>query len=153
MRRKQDIFDRMMRLSVFQRWEPLYFKHKEILLYLFFGGLSFLVSIGTFSFCIYVLRMSELTGNVWSWVCAVLFAYITNRTWVFQNKAAGRRGIIREIYMFFSGRIFTLIVEELIIYVFITRLGFHAILIKTAAQIIVIVLNYIISKVLVFRKR
>ena len=129
------------------------FKHKEILLYLFFGGLSFLVSIGTFSFCIYVLRMSELTGNVWSWVFAVLFAYITNRTWVFQNKAAGRRGIFREIYMFFSGRIFTLAVEELIIYVFITRLGFHAILIKTAAQIIVIVLNYIISKVLVFRKR
>ena len=150
---KQDIFDRIMHLSMFRRWEPLYCKHKEILLYLFFGGASFLVSIGSFALFVYFFKTGELIGNVWSWVCAVLFAYITNRTWVFEDKAKEKKGIVREIYLFFSGRIFTLLVEEVIIYVFITRLGYQVVLIKTVAQVVVIILNYIISKVLVFRKR
>ncbi len=126
---------------------------KEIILYLFFGSLSFLVSIGSFTFFVYTMKMGELAGNVWSWVCAVLFAYTTNRTWVFENKAREKKGILREIYLFFLGRIFTLLIEEVIIYIFITRLGFHAVLVKTFAQAVVIVMNYIISKVLVFQKR
>ncbi len=150
--KKQDAFDRIMHSAFFRRWEPLYLKNKEMLLYLFFGGLSFLVSIGSFAFFVYTAGTGELAGNIWSWVCAVLFAYITNRTWVFEDKARDKKGIIREIYLFFSGRIFTLIVEEAIIYAFITKLGFPAVLVKTAAQVIVIVLNYIISKMLVFRK-
>lgn len=150
---KKDIFDRMMHHPLLRRWEPLYFKYKEPLLYLFFGGLSFLVSIGSFSFFVYFLNTGELLGNVWSWVCAVLFAYITNRTWVFENKAREKKGIFREIYLFFSGRLFTLLIEEVIIYLFITRLGYNAILVKTAAQVVVIILNYIISKALVFRKK
>ena len=150
---KKDIFDRIMHHRLFQRWEPLYLKYKEPLLYLFFGGLSFLVSIGSFSFFVYFLHTGELLGNVWSWVCAVLFAYITNRTWVFEDKATEKKGILREIYLFFSGRLFTLLVEEAIIYLFITRLGYNAMLVKTAAQVVVIILNYIISKVLVFRKK
>ena len=150
---KKDIFDRVMHRTLFRRWEPLYLKYKEPLLYLFFGGLSFLVSIGSFSLFVYSFHTGELLGNVWSWVCAVLFAYITNRTWVFENKAREKKGIFREIYLFFSGRLFTLLIEEVIIYLFITRLGYNAILVKTAAQVVVIVLNYIISKALVFRKK
>ena len=148
-----DIFDRIMHRRFFRRWETLYIKHKEVLLYLFFGGLSFLVSIGSFSALIYFMQISELFANIWSWVCAVTFAYFTNRTWVFEDKATTKKGIFREIYTFFSGRVFTLVVEEALIYIFIIRLGFNAIFIKTIAQIIVIVLNYVISKTLVFRKR
>ena len=96
--------------------------------------------------------MNELVANVFSWVIAVLFAYITNRTWVFEQVSPDTAGIVRELGKFLSGRIATLVVEEGILLVFITWLGFDSMVIKVAGQIVVIALNYVISKLFVFRE-
>ena len=69
----------MMRLPVLNRMEPFYREHEEILLYLFFGGLTFVVSIATYAFFIRVLRADALVANIFSWIIAVSIAYITNR--------------------------------------------------------------------------
>ena len=148
---KEDIFDRLMHLPVLRLLEPFYKKHKEVLLYLFFGGLTTLVSIASFALFAVTMGMNELIANVLSWILAVLFAYVTNRTWVFAQKADTRPGILREMLTFFGGRIATLLVEEAIILVFITWLGLPAIPVKAAAQVIVIALNYVISKYFVFK--
>lgn len=74
-----DVFDRMMRLPVLNRMEPFYREHEEILLYLFFGGLTFVVSIATYAFFIRVLGADALVANIFSWIIAVSIAYITNR--------------------------------------------------------------------------
>ena len=148
---KEDIFDRLMRLPVLRVFEPFYKKHKEVLLYLFFGGLTTLVSIASFALFALTMGMNELIANVLSWILAVSFAYVTNRTWVFSRKADTRQGIFREIMAFFGGRIATLLVEEGIILVFITWLGLPAVPVKAAAQVIVIALNYVISKFFVFK--
>ena len=150
--KKEDIFDRLMKLPVLRIFEPFYKKHKEVLMYLLFGGLTTVVSIVTFALFNQVMGMNELVANVLSWILAVLFAYVTNRTWVFSSSADTKAGIAREMASFFGGRVATLLVEEGLIAVFITWLGFPAMPVKIAAQVIVIVLNYVISKLFVFKK-
>lgn len=150
MENKPDIFDRIMALSVFSKLAPFYKKHKSILLYLFFGGLTTAVSIGTYALLLPV--MDALVANIFSWIAAVSFAYITNRTWVFASKAKGA-AIFREAVAFYGGRVFTLALEEGILYVFINLLSIQPLTVKIFAQILVLVLNYIISKFFVFLKK
>ena len=132
---------------------PIYHQHKEILLYLFFGGLTFIVSIGSYAFFEISIKLEPLIANIFSWILAVLFAYITNRIWVFENTARNFADICKEISSFFGGRIVTLVIEEIILYVGIEILSVNSIVVKVIGQIIVIVSNYFISKVLVFRSR
>lgn len=122
-------------------------KYKEVILYLFFGVLTMIVSIASFYIFSSILKMHELIANILSWICAVLFAYITNSKWVFNSTEETSKSLIK----FFSGRLFTLGIEELILYIFVTVLNFDALVIKTIAQVAVIVLNYVISKWFVFR--
>ena len=141
MEEKRDIFDRLMHLPVLNIFEPFYKKHKEVLMYLFFGGITFFLNIALYAWLDGMLGINALIANVICWVVCVLFQYFTNRTWVFDGQAS-----------FFGGRLFTLVVEEAILAVFITWLGFNSMAVKLIAQVVVIVLNYIISKLIVFKK-
>ena len=127
-------------------------KNREILLYLFFGGLAFVVSITTYAFFNVFCGLNELAANVISWVITVAFAFFTNRIWVFDSPVDTVKEFIIQLINFFGGRIVTLVIEEMILLIFITWLGFDSILIKIIAQVVVIVLNYVIGKLWVFRK-
>lgn len=122
-----------------------------MLLYLFFGGLAFVVSVATYSLFNMALHMNELIANIYSWIITVLFAFFTNRIWVFQSPTEGVRAFLRQMMSFYGGRVITLLIEEAILFVFITLLSFSGLGVKIAAQIVVIILNYVISKLLVFR--
>lgn len=139
--------------KVINRIKQLCIKYRETLAYLFFGFLTFIVSIASYKLLNITLSINELIANVISWVAAVTFAYITNKIWVFNAKTHGFNEVIKEASAFFGGRVFTLIIEEIIILIFITLLGFPSLLVKVIAQIIVIILNYIISKNLIFNKK
>ena len=149
----KDIFDRIMALPGLRIFEGFYKKYKEILLYLFFGALTTVVSIGSFAVLQVGLGMNVLVANVISWILAVTFAFITNRIWVFDAKTEGAGQFLVQMAKFFGGRVFTLIDEEAILFVFITKLGMNSVLIKVIAQVVIVILNYLISKLLVFRKR
>ena len=149
--RNKDIFDRMMQLPVLRIFEPFYTRYKEVLLYLLFGGLSFILNIVLYILLNGKLGMNELIANVFCWIACVLFQFVTNRLWVFDGRTDTIPALIREMLAFFGGRVFTLLVEEAILAIFITWLGFNSLLIKLIAQIVVIVLNYIISKLMVFK--
>ncbi len=131
----------------------LFRKYREMILYLLFGGLTFLVSIGTYALFNVWMGMNELIANVISWVFAVTFAYITNKIWVFRSRGLDFKATVLEIVKFFGGRIFTLAVEELILFIFITRMHMGSMLVKVVAQVVVIILNYVISKLFVFRRK
>ena len=141
---KPDIFDKIMHLPGLRVFEPLYKKYKEVLLYLFFGVLTTVVSIGSYAFFNVTLGINELIANVISWVLAVLFAFFTNRIWVFAAPTKTVEEFMKQLVSFAGGRVLTL--------VFITMLHFNSMLIKFIAQVVVIILNYVISKLLVFRK-
>lgn len=150
---KKDIFDRIMSLPVLNIFEPFYKKYKEALLYLFFGGLTFFLSIFLFWFMDNVMHLNELVNNTIDWVICVAFQFFTNRTWVFDGKVETKKDFVKQAGSFTAGRLFTLVVEDLLIYIFITLLGFPKMAVKLAATFVVIVLNYIISKLIVFRKK
>ena len=130
----------------------LFDKYREVILYVFFGGLTTVISIASYALCVKLLGMNELVANVISWVLAVLFAFFTNRKWVFDG-TEGESSLWAQMASFFGGRVFTLLVEELILLVFVTWLRLDGVAVKTVAQVAVIVLNYFISKFWVFRKK
>lgn len=148
---QEDIFDKIMHLPGLRLFEEFYKKNKEVLLYLFFGGLAFLVSIGTYVLFNVFLGMNELIANIFSWIITVLFAFFTNRIWVFQARTNGAIEFVKQMFSFYAGRVITLVAEEAMLLVFITWLGFSSLLVKIIAQIVVIILNYVISKVLIFK--
>lgn len=148
-----DIFDRIFNFHFFRPLYPVYRKYKEPLLYLFFGGLTFFLSIGLYWLFAHPFRLNPLIANIISWVLCVAFAYVTNRTWVFTQKAHDGPGIVREALSFAAGRLATLGMEELVLWVGISILGINDIVVKIIAQVLVIIGNYVISKWFVFRKK
>ena len=141
-----------MARKVLRPLRPIYDRYREPLLYLLFGGLTFLLSVLTFWLFAHPLGIGPLLANGLSWVLCVAFAYVTNRTWVFENRARTPAGIFREALSFAGGRLATLALEELLLWLGITVLGLPDLGVKVAAQVLVILGNYIISKLLVFRR-
>lgn len=134
-------------------------KHKSVILYILFGGLTTVVD-WSISFLLYYLWGDAIEAtpillhgaNVIAWVAAVAFAYITNRIWVFESKRRGLLPILGEIVAFAGGRVLTLLLQEAIMAVFCTWLGLNEYLFKIIAAVLVVILNYFISKLVVFRK-
>ena len=145
-----DIFDRIMSWRVFSPLFPFYRKYKEPLLYLFFGGLCTVVNI--VSFWLASFLMPPLVANVIAWILSVAFAYFTNRTWVFSSHTTTLTEMASEAGKFVTGRIGTLVMEELILYIGINLLGINSMMVKIAGQAAVVIGNYIISKRLVFKE-
>lgn len=135
-------------------------KYKSIILYIIFGGLTTVVD-WTVSFSLYYLWGEAIEATPWlihganviAWAAAVAFAYVTNRIWVFESKRRGFAPILGEIFAFAGGRVFTLLLQEVLMAVFFTWLGFNEYLVKIVAAVLVVILNYFISKLLVFRKK
>lgn len=147
----RDMFDRMMELPGLRKCYPFYEKHKQMLLYVFFGGCATVVSIGSFVLLDTALGMDTLVANVLSWILTVGFAYVTNRTWVFRSTVRGNE-IWKELLSFYAARLLTLGIEEGILLVFVTWLAQNSTVVKVIAQIAVLVGNYGISKLLIFRR-
>lgn len=122
-------------------------------MYLIFGGAATVVGVGSYAVFNLGLGVNELVANIFSWVLAVLFAFFTNRVWVFAAPAETASEFGRQMLTFFGGRIATLLTEEAILAVFVTWLRLDSMMVKLAAQVVVIVLNYVISKQFVFRKK
>ena len=112
-----------------------------------------MVSIGTYVLFNVSWGMYELIANIFSWIITVLFAFFTNRIWVFQSRTNGTGEFVKQLFLFYAGRVITLMVEEVILLVFITWLGFSSVFVKVIAQVVVIVLNYVISKILIFKPK
>lgn len=152
MKNKDDIFDRLMSLRFLSFVKPFYIAHKEIFLYVLFGGLTTVISILSFAVAYELCNINEHIANIISWILAVTFAFITNKTWVFKGSVDNHETVFKQALSFYVGRVFTLLFEEVIVFVFITQLGFAALLVKIATQVIVLILNYLISKYYVFKK-
>ena len=149
---EKEIFDSIMMLPMLRLLNPFYVRHKEVLLYLLFGGLSFFINIGSFLLLNSVFYMGELWANAIAWIVTVAFVYVTNKLWVFKVELHTGRELFLQMASFFAGRLGTLVLEESIIFIFITKLNLNTVVVKIMVQIVVIVTNYVISKVVVFRK-
>lgn len=137
--------------SLFNKIWKIYKDHEEVINYLFFGGLTTIVSIGSYAIFAKIFGLSILLSNILSWILAVLFAFITNKIFVFKSKNNTIKDFFMECIKFYSARIFSLGVESLILYIGATVLHINDIIVKVFAQVIVVILNYILSKLIVFK--
>lgn len=136
----------------------LYKKYEEIINYLIVGGLTTIVAIGS-KLLLLATILDQTNGlelqiaEIISWFLAVTFAYVTNRIFVFKSKTSGSK-CAREILNFFKGRIATQLIQMFIMWFFVTLLKLDSnvwVLVFTlVCQVMQIVLNYVISKLLVF---
>lgn len=134
--------------------KELYLKYKEIINYLIVGGLTTLISLIVYYVCVLTFLNPEIPiqlqiANILSWIAGVTFAYFTNRKFVFESKNPNK---IKEATKFVGSRITTLLLDMFVMYIGVTVLKFNDKIMKIIAQILVIVGNYIISKLFVFKK-
>ena len=137
----------------------LYKKYEEVILYLIMGVLATIVNLGV-KYALLFTILDATNGFqlqlsvIISWIAAVLFAYFTNRTWVFKSKNGN---ILKEFVSFLLARIFTLVLEMIIMWFFVTFLKLDTdmwVIVWTIfAQAVVIVSNYIFSKLFIFKKQ
>ena len=135
--------------------KQLYIKYKEIINYLIFGVLTTILSLAiyyllTFTFLDANNPIQLQIANALSWIAGVLFAYFTNRKYVFSSKDSNK---IKEFSKFVTARITTLLMDMLIMFLGVTVLHGNDKIIKLISQIVVIVCNYIFSKIFVFKSK
>jgi putative flippase GtrA len=98
-----------------------------------------------------MIGWTVVSSTVVSWLLAVSFAFITNKIWVFESKTWNKESVIKEVLSFFLCRIMTGILDLIIMIVSVKILGWNDILMKAISNIAVIMLNYIASKLFIFR--
>lgn len=136
----------------------LYKKHQEIIDYLFWGGVAFVLSMALYWILITIMGPEySVVANTIDWVICVIFTYFTNRKFVFKSKVTGKTERIKEFGEFVAARAFTLVLENLIIFIGVDLLHFESTIqstiVKLIGQMIVIITNYILSKLWIFKKK
>ena len=148
--------------------KELYQKHREVIVYIIFGALTTFVNLAAF----YILELlfgngtnSYLFSNAVAWIIAVIFAYITNKLFVFNSRSWKLNIISKEIAEFLGARIFSFVVEEAGLWLFVDCLSFNklsfavfgfnitgGLIAKIILAVIVVILNYFFSKFIIFKK-
>ncbi|MGN0531375.1 MAG: GtrA family protein [Eubacterium sp.] len=147
--------------------KKLVIKYRELITYVIFGVLTTVVSLVSFKIFDSILgEKMYLLSNILSWIFAVGFAYVTNKLWVFESKSWNTKTVIKELTGFISARLFSLGVEELGLWLLIDILNMGTIslsilsfdingnmIAKLIMQIVVVILNYVFSKLVIFKKK
>lgn len=126
----------------------LYKKYREIINYLIFGVLTTLVNIIVYYIYADCLNVQYMVSNFLAWFLSVLFAYITNRKYVFESAS---ESIFTELFKFFGSRITTGVLDMFFMWLLISVLNFNNMISKIIVNVIVVVANYILSKLVVFK--
>lgn len=130
-----------------QKLKQLYQTKKEIINYLIFGLLTTIVNyIVFFPLLLLFKQIPTVISNTIAWFISLLFAYFTNRRWVFQSQAKGLKAILIEFWWFLIARILSLFIDNLFVYLGIDRWHQNELLVKLVSQILIVILNYLFSK-------
>lgn len=152
--------------------KDLFIKYKEIITYVIFGVLTTVVSWGSYTVFVEVLSMKVFVGNLLSWICAIVFAYVTNKLWVFESKSWKPSVIGKEIVTFVASRGITGVIEILCVPI-LAKTGFDNIFYgilekmnisigilftdgiysKIFLSVVVVILNYFFSKFIIFKNK
>ena len=128
-------------------------KYRSFIAYDVFGVFTTIVNIATYNLSYNSLGFSNTLSNVTAWFLAVTFAYLTNKVWVFGSPSWKWEVLKKEVTAFISCRLATGLLDIVIMYVCVDVLCMHALLMKVISNILVIVLNYIFSKLVIFKKK
>ena len=136
-----------------KRMKKLLQQHKELILYIVFGALTTAVNYVVYLPLYNLLHLSAAVSNGIAWAAAVLFAYISNKLFVFQSRGWSLETILPELGKFTLCRVGSGVVETLIIYITVDCMDMNGNLMKLLTSILVVILNYIASKLFVFKRK
>lgn len=137
---------------IIQKIKELINKYQELIKYLVIGVLTTVINYIIFALLVNIIKFDMHFSNIIAWIISVIFAYFTNKLFVFESKSFKFNVLGKEIVTFGAARIFSLLLEEVILYVFVDKLKMEKLLIKLIANIIVIIVNYVLSKFIIFKK-
>lgn len=147
--------------------KELILKYKELIVYVIFGGLTTVVNLVVFTIFSKLLGDEKyLITNVIAWFAAVIFAYVTNKLWVFESKSWAGKVLLKEIPSFFAARVLSLLIEEAGLFLLVDLLSFKEIsfeilsfeitgelIAKVVLAVVVVIVNYVFSKLIIFKKK
>lgn len=153
---KPDNYFRHMKISVktlIFRCTELAKKYRELIVYVIFGGLTTVVDFGSYTVLSKLFNVNDSVSNIISWLAAVIFAFITNKLFVFESKGKGAGKLLYEFGTFFAARAFTGVVYTGGFALMTGVWGVNDYLSKALLSVFNIVVNYIFSKLVTFRKK
>ncbi|MEY8311044.1 GtrA family protein [Oscillospiraceae bacterium 42-9] len=128
-------------------------KYRELILYVVFGVLTTLVNWVSYWLLADLLHVDYMAATFIAQVLSILFAYVTNRRWVFESKVRGVKGVALEMAKFFGARGASLVLDLAAMYLGVTLLRIDDKLMKLISNGIIIAANYVFSKLFVFKKQ
>ncbi len=126
-------------------------KNKEIISYIFFGCLTVFINIVAYWIFYNYLNLSLVLSNTLAWIVAVIFAFITNKLFVFNSKTATKAQFFKEISSFFMFRLLSYLIDMSMMFFMVTSLSINDMISKIIVNIVVIIFNYIASKLFIFK--
>lgn len=128
-------------------------KYRDLIPYAIFGVLTTVVNIASYWLFAHPMGIPTVPASVLAWFAAVLFAFLTNRKWVFHSTAVGAGEIMQEAVAFFASRLATGVVDWAGMWILVDLIALPDVPVKVVLNVIVIVLNYLASKLIVFKDR
>ena len=138
---------------MFEFCKKQYNKYKEIINYLVFGVLTTVVNFVVYIGLTKGINVDEVLANIIAWIVSVIFAYITNKIYVFESETKYIKEIIKEFISFVACRLFSGILDIGFFYLFVTILKVNDILAKVVVSVLVVILNYVFSKIFIFKNK
>lgn len=130
----------------------LFYQYKEPITYLFWGVMSTIANVVTYWLCYDVGHISNMASTLVAWIVAVIMAFITNKLWVFESRNTSWQEDLKEFFSFIGFRIVSEIFDLGIMYWAVDFMGMNGLFWKIVANVIVVILNYIFSKFIIFKK-
>ncbi len=128
-------------------------KYRALILYAVFGLLTTLINTAVYALCYHDLGIPNVASTIIAWVLAVIFAYITNKLWVFDSKRFDRATLAHEIPTFFGARAATGVLDVAIMYLAVDVCHGPSTVWKLLSNVVVIILNYVASKLVIFKQK
>ena len=128
-------------------------KYEGVLLYLIFGALTTVINTVVYYILYTKFNISNIVSNTNAWIAAVIFAFITNKVWVFKSKSFEPVLVLRELASFILARLSTGLLDMFIMYMGVDVLGGKPMLSKVISNVFVVILNYVFSKLFIFRRK
>ena len=125
---------------------------KEMIMYLFFGVVTTIINLIVYYIFNILLDVNVGISTTIAFICSVIFAYITNKLYVFESKTKTVKEVVNEIIKFFIARIFTYFVDLFLMILLVDKLNFNSLLCKILVNGLVIIINYLFSKLIIFKK-
>lgn len=131
--------------------KKLFKKYQELILYGIFGVLTTLINIIIF-YLLDKIGINVYINNTIAWILSVLFAFITNKMFVFESKDFSKKIVLKEGFSFFLARIFSYFIDMFTIFMLFQVLGVNKMISKVVSNVVVIIVNYVLSKLFIFKK-